>query len=251
MRPGIYKFILLLTLLPLLLTGCASRQSGTEKPEGQNVNADGSFPGKDWKVQFIELESGGSGKILEFAMAENGVYAAFSRTPEDGAEYPLYFLSNEKLAQTETKHTFERISVKIPGEYQPFYLFSDNGKKLYILASCVTERTNSYLLYTSDPEIGDLQCTDITAAWKDTFGEENGAALAAVDENGFVYVGMKGNECKLLVVQEDGSLVSILRQQDCELYDLTSVGARYIVSGEQRERMSCFRLTFKNRNLKS
>ncbi|MDE7224554.1 MAG: extracellular solute-binding protein [Acetatifactor sp.] len=123
--------------------------------------------------------------------------------------------------------------IEMPDDHQPFCLFS-NEEKLYILASCDAGETYSCFLYEMDTEERNTQHADITAAWKAAFGEERGSTVAAVDENGLIYLGMKGTECKILVMSEDGSQSSILRQQDVVLYDLTSVeGQIYCVGRSQ------------------
>ena len=133
MKTDICKFFLLLVLLPLLFTGCAGRRTEPGESYGQTVTADGRLPGDDWKVQYIEMETGDSGRLLGFAMTGNGLFTAYSRTPENAEGYPLYYLSRQKLGQTETKHVFEKISIDIPGDHQPFCLFTKKKKKFGIM----------------------------------------------------------------------------------------------------------------------
>lgn len=230
MRIGICRRFLLLALLPLLFTGCAASQT---EPEGSESQTAEHLPGEDWKVQYIEMTAGDDGKIIGLAKTENGLFTIFNRTPESTEGYPVYYLSDKKLGQTNFKYTFESMSIEMPGEHQPFCLFS-NEEKMYILASCDTGEEYSCFLYEVDAEEGDAQHVDITETWKAAFGEERGLALAAVDENGSVYIGMKGTECKILVASEDGSLISILRQQDFVLYDLTSVEGQIYCAGRSQ-----------------
>ena len=250
MKTDICKFFLLLVLLPLLFTGCAGRRTEPGESYGQTVTADGRLPGDDWKVQYIEMETGDSGRLLGFAMTGNGLFTAYSRTPENAEGYPLYYLSRQKLGQTETKHVFEKISIDIPGDHQPFCLFSDE-EKLYILASCVAGEADSYLLYTADAGGENLRQADITAAWEAAFGEGRGATLAAVDENGLIYIGEKGTECNILVVREDGSLASVLRPQDCALYDLAGVEGQVYCVGRSQGKDALFRVDSQKQELET
>lgn len=239
MSAGICRFFLMAALLSLLFTGCSAKQ--TER--GQ---ADGSLPGEDWNVQFVEMEPGSDGKLLGFAMTENGLYATFTRVAEDAKEYPLYYLSNEKLGQIKPKQTFETMPIEMPGDHQPLCLFSDGKEKLYILVLSDTGEEVSYILYG-----GDARYADITAAWKEAFDGESGSALAAADKDGFVYVGRKGAECKILVAREDGSLVYILEQPDYKLYDLTSVEGRIYCVGRSGETDVLFRADIQKQELET
>ena len=248
MRISIRRHFILLALLPLLFIGCAASQTEPEGSESQTVKVDEHLPGEDWKVQYIEMEAGDAGKILGLAKTENGLFTIFNRTPESTEGYPVYYLSDKKLGQTNFKYIFESISIEIPVEHQPFCLFS-NEEKLYILASCNTGEAYTCFLYEVDAEEGTAQHVDVTEAWKAAFGEERGATLAAVDENGSVYIGMKGTECKILVASEDGSLDSILRQQDIVLYDLTSVEGQIYCAGRSQGIDALFRIDSQKQEL--
>lgn len=191
------------------------------------------MPGQDWNVQYVEMATDGSGKLLGFAMTEKGLYISFSRAPEISEEYPLYYLSSQKLGQTETRHTLEDIFIEMPTEHQPFRLFSDR-EKLYILVSCITEDADACFLYTQDTGKENMERVDITAAWEEAFAEERTASLTAADKNGLVYIGTAGTECNILVLREDGSLAFVLNRQDCVLYDMTNVeGQVYCVGRSQ------------------
>ena len=91
------RCFLVLALLLLLFTGCAAGQTEPEEAEGQTVKMTDHLLGEDWKVQFIEMKTGGDGKIIGLAKTENGLFAIFSRTLESGEEYPVYYLSGKRL----------------------------------------------------------------------------------------------------------------------------------------------------------
>ena len=103
MKTGIYRYFLLLALLSLLFGGCATRQTEPGESAAQKTNVGDPLPGEDWNVQYVEMAAGGGGKLLGFAMTEKGLYISFSRAPEISEEYPLYYLSSQKLGQTETR----------------------------------------------------------------------------------------------------------------------------------------------------
>lgn len=251
MRKSICRHFLLAALLLLLFTGCAAGQAGSEGfegSEGQTVKTDEHLPGEDWKVQYIEMDAGDAGKILGLAKTEDRLFTTFNRTQESIEGYPVYYLSNKKLGQTNFKYIFESMSIDMPIEHQPFCLFSSEDK-LYILASCNTGEAYTWFLYEVDAEEGTAQQVDISEAWKAAFGEERGATLAAVDENGSVYIGMKGTECKILVASEDGSQISILRQQDIVLNDLTSVEGQVYCAARSQGADALFRIDSQEQKL--
>lgn len=233
MKTGIYRYFFLLALLSLLFGGCATRQTEPGESAAQKTNVGDPLPGEDWNVQYVEMAAVGGGKLLGFAMTEKGLYISFSRAPEISEEYPLYYLSSQKLGQTETRHTLEDIVIEMPTEHQPFRLFSDR-KKLYILVSCITEDADACFLYTQDTGKENMERVDITTAWEEAFAEERTASLTAADKNGLVYIGTAGTECNILVLREDGSLAFVLNRQDCVLYDMTNVqGQVYCVGRSQ------------------
>lgn len=248
MKTNICRSLLLLVLLPLLLTGCAAGQAEPGDSTDRTINTDGPLPGEDWNVKFVEMTSGGQGKLFGLAMTENGLYAAFSRTPENTEEYPLYYLSAQKLEQFNTKYTFNETNVEIPLEHQPFRLFS-NKETLYILASCAAEDADTFYLYSKDTGNEHTQCIDITAVWKEAFGEERAATLAAADENGLVYIGTVGTECNILVLREDGSPAFVLGRQDCVLYDMTSIEGQIYCVGRSQGSDALFRIDSQKQEL--
>ena len=249
MRTNICRYLLILALLPLLLLGCAAWQEESEASGRQTDEMSDRFLGEDWKARFIELGMGGEGKMLGFARTKTGLYAAFTKTSEGAEEYPLYYLSDRKLGKMESEQNFESMFVEMPVEHQPFNLFSDEDKSLFILASCYTEEADSYFLYAVDTEEWDVQHADITMAWKEAFGEESYNPQAAVDENGFVYMGARGMECNILVLQRDGSLVSILLQQDVILHDLANIGGQIYCAGRSQGTDVLYRIDSQHQKL--
>ncbi len=241
MRTGLCRSLGLLILISLLFTGCAARQAEQKDPENQTVNTDGHLPWSDWNTWFVEMGSDSSGKIMGFAVTKNGLFTAYNSVPENAEGYPLYRISDQKLKQVETKYSFEKVYLEMPVEHQPFCMFSTE-EKLYILASCITEDMVSYFLYTTDAEGGNARQANITEAWNTAFHEQYGTVLAAVDGNGLVYIGTKGTECNVLVIREDGSLASVLRQQDCTLYDLASEDGQVYCVGRSQGADTLFRI---------
>lgn len=238
MRINIGRNIWFLALLPLLLIGCATGAAESKESGNQIVEADMHYPGEDWKVRFIELEADSKGESIGLARTGNRLFIAFNKTTKDAEIYPLYYLSDESLIegliQIKQKQILEDMFIEMPSEHQPLCLFSDEEKNLYLLVSCDTGEATSCFLYKIDAEQKVTQRVDITSAWQEAFGEEHSTFVASVDENGFVYIGAKGVGGKILVVKEDGSLASVLQQQDFILHGLTSAGGQvYCVGGSQ------------------
>ena len=250
MRTILYRSLRLLILISLFFTGCAANPAEEKEPQSLTVNADAPLPWADWNVRYAELETGGSGKILGFAMTGSGLYTAYGSVQGSNEGYPLYHISSQAFKQVKTTYTFGEIYLGIPPEHQPICLFSTD-EKLYILASCITADNNSCFMYTADADGRNPRQADITEAWNAAFGEEPGAVRGAADENGLVYIGKAGSECTILVAQEDGSQAFVLRQQDCRLYDLTSVGGQIYCAGRFQGADTLFRVDSQNRMLET
>lgn len=77
MRTILYRSLRLLILISLFFTSCAANPAEEKEPQSLTVNADAPLPWADWNVRYAELETGGSGKILGFAMTGSGLYTAY------------------------------------------------------------------------------------------------------------------------------------------------------------------------------
>lgn len=240
---GRHFMLFVLLLLPILLfMGCASQQGELQETESPAAALQETFPGHDLKTQFLEVGLDGNESFLEFAVTEDMLFAAVSRMPENNDIFSLQYLSDEKLWHRGEKQYFNSVSVKMTEGCQPFCIFSDGEKTLYMLASGDAQDICSYFLYTIDAESGCAQQNDITAAWNEAFGEEGIAVSTAVDKDGFVYIGSFGNECNILVVKEDGGKAAILQHKDFVLYDVACIGGQVYFVGNSQNADTLFRI---------
>lgn len=232
-KRSIVKVFLLAALICLMASGCTGRNEAEKQEAVRTTEAqpEGSGIGKDWKVQYREIEVCKGETLLNIVGTENLFFTVKSISDAAGSRQSLVCLEAEALLQTTQKQVFSEADVVLPLNCGINLLFSNGEEQLCLLGTSYTESDTSHFLISINEAAQTVKQTDITAAWRELWGEEVPSIHAAADGNGTIYLGDFWNTHKILVIKEDGNKIAEINLQDMEIYDMTCADGKIYCAG--------------------
>lgn len=243
-KRSIIKSFLLFIFFCFLTVGCAAQEKTEEQENGQTAGSQspGSDVGKNWKVQYRELELKEGEKLQSIVGIGSEFFTFGIQADTVGVKQNIGCLESEKLWEAYQKVTLGEASITLPRNCRIDQLFSDGEKNLYVLGMSYEENGNSYFLISANREDKTQKQTDITAVWQEIWGEESAVVYGAADGSGNVYLGDFWDAHKILVIDTNGQKAAKIDVQDFELYDMACADGRVYCAGRVQGRDTLFRI---------